>query len=164
MLLNSDLISRLRRQNVWSIGQPEFIASLGDAYISALGEQRAFRLSPYANLEEHGVAQAFSSDCPVVPGSPIAGMRAAVERRTPNGVILNKSERISAEAALYAYTAASAYATRTDRHRGTLSVGKVADFAVLSEDPLAASGPKWDELRVGATFVGGECLFGGNSL
>jgi predicted amidohydrolase YtcJ len=160
MLLNSDLIARLRRQNVWSVGQPEFLAGLGDAYIAALGEERAFRLSPYASLERHDVAQAFSSDCPVVPGSPLAGIRAAVERRSPNGVILNGSERIGTDSALYAYTAAPAYATFTQRDRGTLEVGKVADLAVLSADPLAAGFSEWDALYVVATIIGGECVFG----
>ena len=159
MLLNSDLIARLRRQNVWSIGQPEFLAGLGDAYIAALGMGRACRLSPYASLEEHGVAQAFSSDCPVVPGSPLAGIRAAVQRRSPQGVVLNDAERLRVDAALYAYTAAPAFATRTDRDRGTLSIGKFADFAVLSADPLAAL-PGLEDVRVEATFIGGKCLYG----
>ncbi len=159
MLLNSDLIARLRRQNVWSIGQPEFLAGLGDAYIAALGEERAFRLSPYASLERHDVAQAFSSDCPVVPGSPLAGTRAAVARRSPAGVVLNDSERISTESALYAYTAAPAYATFTQRDRGTLEVGKFADLAVLSDDPLDSERPDWDALHVDATFIGGECVW-----
>ena len=160
MLLDKGLISRLRRQNVWSVGQPEFLSQLGDAYISALGEERAFRLSPYATLDDSGVAQAFSSDCPVVPGSPLAGIRAAVQRTTPNGVVLNADECISAEAAIYAYTAAPAYATRTERDRGTLSTGKFADFVVLSANPLESSFAAWDDLAVAATFVGGEQMYG----
>jgi hypothetical protein len=160
MLLNRDLIARLRRQNVWIIGQPEFLAGLGDAYIEALGEERANRLSPYASLEHHDVAQAFSSDCPVVPGSPIAGVRAAVERRSPTGIVLNASERISIESALYSYTAAPAFATFTQRDRGTLEVGKLADFAVLSGDPLEPAFSNWDDLTVQATFIGGDCVFG----
>ncbi len=162
MLLDKGLISRLRRQNVWSIGQPEFLSQLGDAYITGLGEERAFRLSPYASLDENGVAQAFSSDCPVVPGAPLAGIRAAVDRRTPNGVVLNAAERISADAAFYAYTAAPAYATRTERDRGSLTSGKFADFIVLSADPLQSEEDfaALDDLAVLATFVGGECLYG----
>ncbi len=159
MLLNRDLITRLRRQNVWSIGQPEFISALGDAYITGLGQERAFRLSPYAGLEAFDVAQAFSSDCPVVSGSPLAGIRAAVERKTPNGVVLNKEECLSVESAVYAYTAAPAYATGTQRDRGSLETGKFADFTVLSADPMVDGGPDWDELHVTATFIGGSCQY-----
>ena len=164
MLLDNDLIARLRRQHVWSIGQPEFIAGLGDAYVTALGEERAERLSPYATLDDRGVAQAFSSDCPVVPGAPLAGMRAAIERKTPQGRILNAAERLSPDAALYAYTAAPAFATRTERDRGSLEAGKWADFTLLSADPLTTPADAWDGLSVMAAFVGGECLYGQETL
>jgi predicted amidohydrolase YtcJ len=164
MLLNPDLIARLRRQNVWSIGQPEFLSSLGDAYVAALGEERAQRLSPYATLEAQNVAQAFSSDCPVVPGSPLAGIRAAMERRTPNGRTLNTDERLSAEAALYAYTTAPAYATRTERDRGSIEVGKWADFAVLTADPIRTPLEEWEQLEVEATYIAGECVFGSDTM
>lgn len=159
MLLDDDLMARLRRQNVWSVGQPEFIANLGDAYVTALGEARASRLSPYNTLERRRVAQAFSSDCPVVPGAPLDGIRAAVLRRTPGGRVLNAAECLSVEDALYAYTAAPAYATRTERDRGTLAPGKWADFAVLSADPLATPMDEWEQVCVEQTWVGGECLW-----
>ncbi len=156
MLLDTELIARLRRQLVWSIGQPEFISRLGDAYLTALGEERANRLSPYATLENENVAQAFSSDCPVVPGAPLDGLRAALLRKTPSGHILNKSERVSIETALYNYTASPAFATHTDRDRGTLETGKFADFVILSENPLEVPPDEFERVRVEATFVGGE--------
>lgn len=160
MLLDDELIARLRRQNVWSIGQPEFLAHLGESYILALGEERTNRLSPYATLEARGVAQAFSSDNPIVPGAPLDGLRAAMERKTPTGRILNAEERLSAETALYAYTAAAAFATRTDRDRGSIETGKLADFALLSADPTTVPIDEWDRVQVESTFIGGDCLYG----
>jgi len=164
MLLSPDLINRMRRQNVWSIGQPEFISGLGDAYIDALGEERAFRLSPYATLDAQDVAQAFSSDCPVVPGAPLDGIRAAIERKTPKGRILNPLECVSSETAVYNYTAAPAYATRTEQDRGTLEIGKWADFVLLSADPTTTPADEWERIQVRATFIGGECLYGAEQL
>lgn len=161
MLLDAGHIARLRRQQVWSIGQPEFLSRLGDAYIMALGEERAHRLSPYATLDAQNVAQAFSSDCPVVPGAPLDGIRAAMERKTPRGAILNAGERVSAETALYAYTAAPAYASRVERDRGSLEIGKWADFALLTGNPLTTNLEEWERLRVAATFTAGECLYDG---
>ncbi len=106
------------------------------------------------------MAQAFSSDCPVVPGAPLDGLRAALERKTPGGRILNAAERLSADAALYAYTTAPAYATRTERDRGSIEAGKWADFTLLSADPLTTPVAEWERVQVEATFVGGECLYG----
>jgi predicted amidohydrolase YtcJ len=160
MLLNEEQITRLRRQNIWSIGQPEFISRLGDAYVLALGEERVSRLSPYATLDRESVAQAFSSDNPVVPGAPLEGLRAAMQRRTPSGRVLNAKECVSAEVALYAYTTAPAYATRTQKERGTLEAGKWADITVLSADPLTTPLSEWEQVQVTHTFVGGVCRFG----
>ncbi len=164
MLLDAGLISRLRRQNIWSIGQPEFLARLGDAYVLALDEERANRLSPYATLDRQNVAQAFSSDCPVVPGAPLDGVRAAMERKTVSGRVLNAAECLSAEAALYGYTAASAFASRADRDRGTLTTGKLADFVLLTADPTTVPVMEWEQVQVAATIIGGECRFGDESL
>jgi len=160
MLLDDALIARLRRQNIWSIGQPEFIAGLGDAYYAALGEERTNRLSPYATLDAQNVAQAFSSDCPVVPGAPLDGIQAAVQRRTPSGRVVGTTECVSAETALYAYTAAPAYASRVERDRGTIETGKWGDFAILSRNPLETPLDEWDSIKVEATIVAGECLYG----
>src|SRR5262249_1636189 len=51
MLLDHELISRFKRQNVIPVVQPEFVARLGDAYILGLGEERALRLNPTASLQ-----------------------------------------------------------------------------------------------------------------
>jgi predicted amidohydrolase YtcJ len=160
MLLDADHIARLRRQNIWSIGQPEFLLRLGDAYILALGEERAQRLSPYATLEAQQVAQAFSSDDPVVPGAPLDGLRAAMERKTPGGVVLNAAECLAPDVALFNYTLSPAFATRTERDRGSIEAGKWGDFTLLSADPTATPLDSWESVQVEATFVGGECLFG----
>jgi predicted amidohydrolase YtcJ len=164
MLLDDELMARLRRQNIWAIGQPEFLIRLGDAYVTALGEERANRLSPYATLENRGIAQAFSSDNPVVPGSPLDGLRAAIERKTLQGRILNSAECLDAATALYAYTAAPAHASRVERDRGTLEAGKWADFVLLSADPLTTPLDEWERLTVEATIVGGECLYGAEKI
>ncbi len=164
MLLDSDLIGRMRRQKIWSIGQPEFLTGLGEAYVAALGEERAALLSPYATLEIAGVAQAFSSDAPVVPGAPLDGLRAARERRTLGGRVLGTGEILDGETALFNYTTAPAFATRTAADRGTLEPRKWADLVVLSADPVATPLDEWESVCVVATMVGGEFLVGGEAL
>ncbi len=160
MLLNPQLIQRLRRQNIWAIGQPAFIATLGDAYITALGVERANRLSPFATLENEGVAQAFSSDCPVVPGNPVDGLLAAVTRATPSGIVLNSAECLTMEAAVYNYTAAPAFACRNEQDRGTLETGKWADFIVMKGDLYAPIGEWQQQPEVSTVFIAGQCVHG----
>ena len=160
MLLDGDLIAQLRALGVVAVLQPEFIAKLGDAYRYGLGEERAKRLNRVNSLLETGVPVAFSSDCPVVPGAPLDGIRSAMERRTPLGVVLGECERVHAMTAVRLYTMGSAYAVRDEDDTGSLTEGKRADFVVLSRDPASTPVEEWDDLRVTATVFGGRVVAG----
>ncbi len=160
MLLDDGLIDRLRTLGVVAVLQPEFMARLGDAYRYGLGEERARRLNRVTSLLRAGVRVAFSSDCPVVPGAPLDGVRAAMERKTPLGVVLEKEERVDALAAIRLYTAGSAVAVKDEAHTGTLTAGKRADFVVLSRDPATTPPEEWETVQIVATVFGGRVVAG----
>ncbi|MEV4300230.1 amidohydrolase family protein [Microbispora rosea] len=58
-----------------------------------------------------------------------------------------------------AYTSGSAYASGEERHKGTLSRGKPADFVVLGDDLLAVAPERIKDVAVLATVVGGVFVF-----
>ena len=159
MLLDAGLIQRIRRAGIVAVMQPEFIARLGDAYVLGLGFERAATLNPVGQLLRAGVPVAFSSDCPVVPGAPLDGIRAAVLRTTPSGAVLGAAERITAAEALIAYTSGAAYAVCDEETTGTLAGGMRADFAVLNSRP-DEPGPT----QVVATVFGGDVVYGADNL
>lgn len=162
MLMWDDQIGRLTSQGVVAVFQPEFIARLGDAYLAALGSRRANRLMPYrAIVQAGGHPLAFSSDMPVVPGKPLDGVRAAVERKAPSGMTIGVGERVTPYEALRAYTYGAAFAARCEKERGRLAEGLLADIAVLSEDPTRIATDEWDErVRVELAAVAGEPVYG----
>jgi predicted amidohydrolase YtcJ len=82
-----------------------------------------------------------------------------VSRCTAAGLPFNPAEAISAGEALRAYTSGSAYASHAESTRGTIAPGRLADLAVLSEDPTAVSPASIADISVLATFVDGECRF-----
>jgi predicted amidohydrolase YtcJ len=65
-------------------------------------------------------------------------------------------ERLTVYQALRAYTANGAYATFEEEERGTLSVGKLADFAVLDRDPFLADPETLMETTAVQTFLAGK--------
>lgn len=160
MLLDGDLVAQMRALGAVAVLQPEFLARLGDAYRYGLGEERAKRLNRVNSLLEAGVPVAFSSDCPVVPGAPLDGIRSAMERKTPLGVVLNPSERVSAMTAIRLYTRGSAYAVCDEDDTGSLSAGKRADFVVLNRDPASTPAEEWEDVRIIATVFGGRVVAG----
>jgi predicted amidohydrolase YtcJ len=157
MLLWPDQIGRLARLGILPVYQPEFLMRFGDAYTSALGPSRAHRLMPYAETAAAGLPLVFSSDIPVIPGSPLDGIASATNRRTPSGEVLGPHQCISVLEALHAYTEGAAYSVFLEYDRGKIAAGHRADFVVLSGDPLTMA---LSELSVQATIVGGRVVYG----
>jgi hypothetical protein len=68
-------------------------------------------------------------------------------------------QKIRPEEALRAYTVTAAYAAFEEKKKGSLEVGKLGDFVVLSEDPLSVAPTSIDKIEVDATIVGGRVVF-----
>jgi len=153
MLLDADLIERLAASRATAVVQPEFLTWAGATYRARLGEERAARLLPFAALLRAGIPMAFSSDRPVVAGSPLDGIRAA----------LRHDAALSAAEALHAWTAAGGAALGDDE-AGRLQVGHRADMAILSADPTTVPRNAWtrggDGVAVLATIAGGRVVAG----
>ena len=153
MLLDDDLVARLAASGVTAVVQPEFLAWAGPTYRARLGEERAGRLLPFSRLLAAGIPTAFSSDRPVVPGAPLAGVRAA----------LRHDPALSAAEALHAWTVAGAAALGDD-DAGCLAVGRRSDLVILSGDPTAVPRAAWargaDRIRVEATVAAGHVVHG----
>ncbi len=157
MIVDDALIRRFVEQQVIPVIQPEFLSRLGDAYVLGLGVERASRLNPNATMQRAGLPLPFSSDCPIVPGAPLDGIRAAARRTTRKGTVLGTDERILPMNGLCNYTYWAAYSTFDEGETGTIQVGKRADLAILSEDMTEAT---LDTVQVTATMIGGQFVFG----
>ncbi|RZQ63327.1 amidohydrolase [Amycolatopsis suaedae] len=150
-------LTRLAELRLIPSPQGRFVNEIGDGMRAALGPERENWCYRLRSLLDAGCVLPASSDRPVVDGAPLLGIRDMVHRRTAGGYLLGAEERITPEQALRAYTAGSAYAAFRERDVGTLEVGKLADLAVLSDDPTDAEG--LERARVVATVVGGELVY-----
>jgi predicted amidohydrolase YtcJ len=101
------------------------------------------------------------SDLPVTPVDPLFSMHTAVNRITRDGKILGPEERITPFEALQAYTTNAAFCSFEEDLKGSIEVGKLADFTILSGNPLTVSPEAIKDIRVAGTVVGGQVVFGG---
>ena len=104
----------------------------------------------------------FGSDWTVAPMSPILGIYAAVTRETIDGSQpggWHPNEKMTVDEALLAYTASVAYAGFQEDVLGTLEVGKLADFVVLSHDLFEIEPEDIKNTGVLRTVVGGKTRF-----
>ncbi len=84
---------------------------------------------------DHCVPLAFGTDYPVEPITPFRGIYAAVTRENEAGTVsYEPGQRLTLYQALYAYTQGSAYAEFSDKWKGKLAPGYVADFDLLDRD------------------------------
>ncbi len=130
----------------------------GDLHYSTfLGPDRARDINPAGSVQRMGIPFSLHSDASVTPVDPLFSMWTASARKTMSGRVLGEEERISVRDALHAVTLGAAYLLGQDDEKGSITVGKLADFTVLDRDPLAVNSP--DELRtikVLATVMGGK--------
>jgi predicted amidohydrolase YtcJ len=152
-------VARIARLGVIPVPQGRFVSELGDGMLAALGPERSLGCYRQRSFLEAGIVVPGSSDCPVADGAPLLGIHDLVNRRTASGVPFTPAESLTVEQALRAYTIGSAYAAGEERHKGTLSRGKLADFVVLGDDLLAVAPERIKDVAVLATVVGGAFVF-----
>jgi predicted amidohydrolase YtcJ len=127
-----------------------------------LGKKRAKVADSFRIFDDAGIVQAFGSDWPNFPFSPIFGIHVAVTRTTPEGKPVGgwyPAGRISVDAALRHYTRDGAYASFDENIRGTLTPGKLADFVVLSQDLTKIPPANIAKTKVLLTVMGGRNTF-----
>lgn len=163
-VIRPNQLTRLAASGVAVVPQAHFIAEFGDGMAELLGAQRSDWCYRAASLLDAGITLPGSSDRPVAPGAPLAVIQSFVERRTESGAVLGPGERISASAALAAYTKGSAKATGWSHDKGVLAPGMLADLVVLGADPTAVPASEISKIEVLATMIGGAFAHGTNAL
>ncbi len=127
----------------------------GDWYRNAvLGQERAVRISPLALADEHKLPYSLHSDAPVTPVNPMQILWSATRRETLSGYILGAEYTVSRMRALRAMTLDAARQNGLQDDRGSLEVGKFADFVVLSGDPLTV--PDVRDIAVKRVWIDGR--------
>jgi len=127
-----------------------------------IGHERCKTTYPFKTFLDHNVMMCFGSDWTVAPLSPLLGIYAAVTRRTLDGKNPGgwfPEEKISVKEAIKAYTINNAYAAFEENKKGTVTVGKLADFVVLSDDILTIDPAKIETTQVEMTVLGGRVIY-----
>jgi predicted amidohydrolase YtcJ len=76
-----------------------------------------------------------------------------------NGEVFNPHHLLTREQALAAYTINPAIAAFEEDLRGSIVVGKLADFTITTENPLTVAAEALADTHVEMTIVGGEIVY-----
>jgi len=160
--LNDGLIKRFAAHQIIASMQPYHAIDDGRWAHKRLDEKRLQGTYAFRTLLDAGAQLAFGTDWFVAPLNPLLGIYAAATRRTlddknPNGWI--PEQKITVEEAVRAYTVGSAYAEFQEREKGSLAVGRLADFVILSDDIFAINPNEIRNAKILTTVVGGRVVY-----
>jgi predicted amidohydrolase YtcJ len=127
-----------------------------------IGHDRASRTYAFRAFLDHGVRLAFGTDWSVAPLNPMLGVYAAVTRETLDGKNPKgwfPEQKLTVAETVSAYTMGSAYAEFQDQEKGSITVGKLADMVILSDDIFSIPPDKIKDVKVTKTFVGGKLVW-----
>jgi hypothetical protein len=147
--LTPDLIPRSKAMGIVVVQNPtHFDVAKLNPDLGGVFEKT--KTQPLRSLLAAGIPVAFGSDGPTNPFLNI--MFASLDPNRP-------SEAISREQAVVAYTLGSAYAEFAEKQKGSLEPGKLADFAVLSQDIFTVPSPDLPKTTSVLTLVGGKVIY-----
>ena len=156
-------IPRFAKLGVIPSMQPTHCTSDMRWVYARIGKQRAAGAYAWAKLLRSGVRIPAGSDFPVESHNPFFGIYAAVTRQNhagePSGG-WQPEDRMSRAEALRAFTLDAAYAAFEEAKKGSLEVGKLADFIVIDRDIMTCEPRAILETKVLQTVIGGERVYG----
>jgi predicted amidohydrolase YtcJ len=154
-----DELARLKRLGAVVTTNPiSYLWRSGAREAQMLGDA-ADTLLPHRSLERARVPFGLATDNK--PADPWLAFRAVVEREDmTSGKVLGPRERLTRLSALRALTVGGAWITFAERERGILAPGRLADLAVLEEDPLIIPLADIPSLVCRLTMVGGRVVHG----
>ncbi|EPA8651858.1 amidohydrolase [Photobacterium damselae] len=151
--LREDQIVRLKQLDIFPSLFPMHTYYWGDWHRdSVLGPERAEFISPTNSVYQQGMKFSSHHDAPVALPDSMRVLSATVNRRSRSGDIIGPTERVAPLVALKAMTIWPAYQHFEEGRKGSIEVGKEADFVVLSENPLKIDPLKIEKIRVQTTI------------
>ena len=151
--------ARLRELGIMSVVVPgTTIWKNGLKRTRDLPEAEASTYVPLGSFVEEGIPFAFATDN--VPIEPLQTLWGAITRKDmETGQVVAPDQIISRADALRAFTINGAYLTFEEDKKGSIEVGKFADFAVLSADLMTVPAYEIRDIDVLMTVVGGTIVY-----
>jgi predicted amidohydrolase YtcJ len=158
--LRKDQIGRVKELDVMPSLFPMHTFYWGDWHKeSVLGPERAAYISPTRDVLDAGMVFSSHHDAPVANPDSMRVLSATVTRVTRSGEVLGPDQRVTPYEGLKSITIWPAYQHFEEKVKGSIEVGKQADFVILSADPLTTDPSTIADIKVLETINDGRTVF-----
>jgi predicted amidohydrolase YtcJ len=159
-MITDERLDRIRRLEVLPVPNVPFLHYIWESLLDCMGEKRLKGSFGIKRLLESGIPITSGSDGPGYwPADPLRDISTSVSRRIWSGQTIGPEQAVSAVDALRMFTINAAYNGFDERIKGSIEPGKLADLAVLAEDPLAIAPERIKDIPVEMTIVDGQIAF-----
>ncbi len=161
--LHPDDIPRFAELQVIPAMQAIHMSSDRSWAIDRLGEKRIKEGAyMWQDLLQSGIPIVNGTDVPVEPLNPIASFYASVSRKTLKGTPeggYEPDQKMTREQALKSYTLDAAYGAFEEKIKGSISVGKLADFTIYNQDLITVDEGDILSTEVVMTIFDGKVVY-----
>jgi predicted amidohydrolase YtcJ len=154
--------ARFKKYNVIASIQATHATSDMRWALKKLGPDRLLGAYAWQRFLNNGVRIANGSDFPVESNKPLWGFYSAVTRQDHRGQpseAFLPNERLTRAQALKSFTLDGAYAAFEEKEKGSLEVGKLADFVMLSKDIMEVAPLEILKTEILMTVIGGQTAY-----
>ena len=166
--MSPEAVERMAEIGIVADLQPAWLERDGATLLKQFGEARLRYFQPYKALADAGVVVGGGSDHmqklgsmrSINPYNPFFGMWIAMTRRPRwSEAVMQPEQRITREHAIRLYTTNNAFITFSEREKGSLEAGKLADLIVLDRDILECPIDEVKDIEVERTYLGGRLVY-----
>ncbi len=158
--IREDQVDTFKRLGVFPSLFPMHTFYWGDWHREhTVGPERAKNISPTGWLVDRGMMFGTHHDAPVAFPDSMRVLSATVTRRTRSGFVLGPEQRVDVMTALKAMTLWPAWQHFEEDQKGSIKIGKKADFVILSEDPTAVDPDSLADIDVLVTVKDDAVVF-----
>ena len=158
--LRYDQLDRVKALGVVPTFFNDHVRFWGDLHHDKVfGPERAQNISPMGWALEKGIKFTIHQDPPVKMPNQILAIHNAVNRKTESGRVLGEHQRISVMEAIKAVTINGAYQYFEEDKKGSIEVGKLADFVIIDKNPLEIPAEELETMKVLETVKEGNTVF-----
>ena len=154
-LVNDDLVRRIKALDAIPAMFTTYAYYNSDKF-PFYGEELMKRSMAYRTMLDAGVKVAAGSDFFPGPFAVLMGIQGMVTRTGWDGTTWGANQRITVAEAIRVNTLHGAYAAHEEASKGSIAVGKLADFVMLADDPYTVKPEAIKDIRIVQTVVGGE--------
>lgn len=159
-VLREDQVDALKELDIFPSLFPMHTFYWGDYHRdSVLGPERAPNISPTGWVLKRGMMFGSHHDAPVALPDSMRILSATVTRKTRTGKVLGPEHCVPVATALKALTIWPAWQHFEEDSKGSIEVGKLADFVVLSDNPLEIDEDKLADIKILRTIKKGESIY-----